>query len=242
MERYLAFDIETASLDFDSFSESQQEYLIRGAVSDEEIEQKKFMMGLSPFTAQVVCIGLQLMEGQGDEYEVKNETAFSTLPDYSGEEGKEIDLESGKRCLIYSERGLLEQFWKIVAKYSDATLISFNGRSFDIPFLMLRSALLKIRPSRNLMSGTKWNYPGHVDLIDELSFYNPSPYSASKRFNFDFYTRAFGLTSPKSKGVDGSMVTELFTAGDIATISDYCLRDINATWELFLVWKKYLKF
>jgi len=92
------------------------------------------------------------------------------------------------------------------------------------------------------MNGTKWNYPGHTDLIDELSFYNPSPYSASKRFNFDFYTRAFGITSPKSEGVDGSMVSELYKKGDIATISDYCLRDINATWELFLVWQKYLKF
>lgn len=242
MEKYIVFDIETASLDFDSFSESQKEYLIRGAVTDEEIEQKKFMLGLYPFTAQVVCIGLQLMEGHSGVYEIKNEAAFSTLPNYNDEEGKEIPLESGKQCLLYTERGLLEQFWKIITKYSDATLISFNGRSFDIPFLMLRSALLQIRPSRNLMNGTKWNYPGHIDLIDELSFYNPSPYSASKRFNFDFYTRAFGITSPKSAGIDGSMVSELYNNGEIATISDYCLRDINATWELFLVWQKYLKF
>lgn len=242
MEKYIAFDIETAAMDIENFSESQQEYLLRGAETEEEIEQKKFNMGLYPFTAQVVCIGLQLMEGQGDEFEIKNEAAFSTLPDYNGVEGEQIELESGKQCLLYSERGLLEQFWKIVSKYSDATLISFNGRSFDIPFLMLRSAVLKIRPSRNLMSGTKWNYKGHIDLIDELSFYNPSPFTASKRFNFDFYTRAFGLTSPKSKGVDGSMVAELFKSGDIATISDYCLRDINATWELFLVWRKYLQF
>ncbi|TNE32717.1 3'-5' exonuclease [bacterium] len=242
MEKYIVFDIETASLDFDSFSESQQEYLIRGAVTDEEIEQKKFMLGLYPFTAQVVCIGLQLMEGYNGKYEIKNEAAFSTLPDYNDEEGKEIKLESGKQCLLYTERGLLDQFWKIITKYNDATLISFNGRSFDVPFLMLRSALLQIRPSRNLMNGTKWNYPGHIDLIDELSFYNPSPYSASKRFNFDFYTRAFGITSPKSAGIDGSMVSELYNNGEIATISDYCLRDINATWELFLVWQKYLKF
>lgn len=242
MEKYIVFDIETASLDFDSFSESQQEYLIRGAVTDEEIEQKKFMLGLYPFTAQVVCIGLQLMEGHNGKYEIKNEAAFSTLPDYNDEEGKEIKLESGKQCLLYTERGLLDQFWKIITKYNDATLISFNGRSFDVPFLMLRSALLQIRPSRNLMNGTKWNYPGHIDLIDELSFYNPSPYSASKRFNFDFYTRAFGITSPKSAGIDGSMVSELYNNGEIATISDYCLRDINATWELFLVWQKYLKF
>jgi hypothetical protein len=242
MEQYIAFDIETATIDFDQFSESQQEYILRGAETEEEKEQKKYLMGLSPFTAQVCCIGMQLMERDGDDYILKSEAALSTLPDYDGEEGKEITLESGKSCFLYTERGLLENFWKLLIKYNNATLISFNGRSFDVPFLMLRSSLLKIRPSKNLMNGTRWNYKGHIDLIDELSFYNPSPYSASKRFNFDFYTRAYGITSPKSEGVDGSMVSELYKKGDIETISDYCLRDINATWELFLIWQKYLKF
>lgn len=242
MEQYLVFDIETSSLEFESFSESQQEYLIRGAETEEEIEKKKFEMGLYPFTAEVVCIGLMLMEKDGENWRELNKKAFSTAPDIKSGELREIKLADGSDCQISDERTLLEDFWKILYKYKDASLISFNGRNFDAPFLMLRSALKKIRPSRNIMDGTKFNYSKHIDLIDELTFYNPSPYGASKRFNFDFYTKAFGLTSPKSEGVDGSMVAELYRKGEIEMISEYCLRDITATWELFLIWKDYLSF
>jgi predicted PolB exonuclease-like 3'-5' exonuclease len=82
----------------------------------------------------------------------------------------------------------------------------------------------------------------HTDLIDELCFYSPSSYGATKRFNFDFYTRAFGIPSPKGEGIDGSKVSEFFAAGRIAEISEYCLRDVTATWELYKKWIEYLKF
>ena len=150
-EQYLVFDIETAVIDFESFSESQQEYILRGAETDEEIEQKKFQMGLTPFTAKVVCIGLQLMEkdDEGNWIEI-SKAAFSTSPEFEdSEEEKEIELESGHKCFLSNERKLLEQFWKILHKYNSASLVSFNGRNFDAPFLMLRSAIHKIRPSRN---------------------------------------------------------------------------------------------
>ncbi len=242
-QQYLIFDIETAPLDFESLSESQQEYILRNTNTDEEIQNKKFEMALTPITAQVVCIGTQMMQSTDEGgWEVIGRAALSV--DNSFENGKKeaITLTTGDQCFITNEAKLLEDFWAILRKYDSAVLISFNGRSFDAPFLMLRSAIHRIKPSRNLMSGTKFNYPLHIDLIDELTFYNPSPYSASKRFNFDFYTRTFGIKSPKSEGVDGSMVGIMFNEGKIVEISEYCMRDINATWELFLIWYNYLKF
>lgn len=242
-EQYLVFDIETAPLDWDSLSDSQKEYLIRGAKTDEEIEKKKFEMGLSPMTAQVVCIGLQLMQSaEGGGWELIRRAAFSVGETSDDSAYKIEQLAGGDQCFISSEKKVIEDFWAILNKYSKATLVSFNGRNFDAPFLMLRSALLRIKPSRNLMTGTKFNYQQHTDLIDELCFYNPSQYGATRRFNFDFYTRAFGISSPKSEGVDGSMVGDMFAQGKIKEISEYCLRDVSATWELFLIWYKYLKF
>ena len=129
-----------------------------------------------------------------------------------------------------------------MTKYRDSTLISFNGRGFDAPFLMHRSAIHKIRPSRNLMDGTKFNYSRHIDLLDELTFFSPSSSGPTRRFNFDFYARAFGIHSPKSDGVDGSKVSDLFAEGKIVDISEYCLRDVVATWELFVFWNQYLNF
>lgn len=243
MELYLAFDIETVPLPWDSFSESQQEYIIRRAETEEEIQKKKDELGLSPITAKIVCIGLQLMEKTGEhEYKLRQRSCFSV--DEKLEDGVRIEkkLATGDSCFLSNETKMLEDFWGILKKYNPLHLISFNGRNFDAPFLMLRSALLGIRPSRDLMQGTKFNYSYHTDLIDELTFYNPTTYGATRRYNFDFYTRAFGIKSPKSEGIDGSKVPEYFHSGRILEISEYCLRDVIATWELYVKWLKMLKF
>lgn len=243
--KYLAFDIETVPIQWDYFSESQQEYILRRAETEEDIEKRKNEMALSPLTAKVVCIGLQLMfkNDNDNNYILKQKASLSLDESLSDGEEKKDELSTGDPCYFYNEKTLLEKFWGLLQKYYPVHLISFNGRNFDAPFLMLRSALLNVRPSKNLMSGTKFNYPQHTDLIDELTFYNPSfNYGATKRFNFDFYTRAFGLTSPKSAGINGMEVPIFFADGKIKEISEYCLRDVTATWDLFLIWKKYLKF
>lgn len=243
-QHYLVFDIETAPLPLDSFSESQQEYITRGAESDEEREKKLSFMALSPMTAQVVCIGLQLMElDENSNFKLINRKAFSVDKDLTGNSvQKESILSTGDKLVLATEYTVLEDFWKILKKYHPVHLISFNGRTFDAPFIMLRSAILSIRPFRNLMEGTKFNYPLHTDLIDELTFYIPATNGATKRFNFDFYTRCFGIKSPKSEGVDGSMVADYYNNGRISEISEYCLRDVSATWELYLKWKEFLSF
>lgn len=244
MNNYLVFDIETASLEFETLSDSQQEYLLRGATTDDEIIRKKYEMGLSPFTARIVCIGLMRIDNyipDQDDYLI-TKIALSTDLNLDDGEKKEIEMNTKDICILTNEKGVLNNFWSIINKYPNHTLVSFNGRNFDAPFIMLRSALNEIRPSKNLMEGTKFNYKGHIDLIDELTYYNPSQLGATRRFNFDYYSQAFGLKSPKSEGVDGSMVTDLFRQGKIIDISEYCVRDISATWELFKKWHKYLHF
>ncbi len=256
--QYIVFDIETSPLPFDSFSESQQEYLLRYAKDDEEVERKKAEMGLSPLTAQVVCIGMARISWDNSSGKYKSESKIVLCSSPTDEEtiqSDEMNLfekSKGRKYKVYKqentnyylsdEKWVINEFWSKLAKYPDATLISFNGRNFDAPFLMLRSALLGVRPSRNLMEGTRFNYSRHVDLLDELTFYNGSSYGATRRFNFDFYARAFGLTSPKAEGIDGSKVSEYFHSGKIYSIAKYCMRDVAATFELFKIWNKYLNF
>ncbi len=246
---YLAFDIETIPVSWDTLSESQQEYLLRRTETEEQAEQAKKEMALSPLTAHVVCIGLQMVkEVENGEYSILTRKAFSFDSSIPEGESKDIELSTGDVCTLCSEKEMLSKFWGIFEKrdkegnykYRNVHLLSFNGRNFDAPFLMLRSAILGIRPSRDLMSGTKYNYKLHTDLIDELTFYSPSSYGATKRYNFDFYARAFGLQSPKAEGIDGSKVSEFFHEGRIAEITEYCLRDVDTTWKLFEIWKKLL--
>lgn len=241
-QQYLVFDIETNAVEYESLSESQQEYLLRGAESEEEVEQKKFQMALSPLTSEVVCIGLQLMQFEDDEWQTIQIAAFSTKPGLESQELESIELADGNKCFVASETKILQDFWSILRKYNAAVLVSFNGRGFDAPYLMIRSAMHRIRPSRNLMSGTKFNYPQHIDLADELTFFSPAKIGATRRYNFDFFARAFGVTSPKAEGVDGSIVGELYKQEKIEEIAEYCLRDVSATWELFNIWNNYLRF
>jgi len=242
---FLAFDIETVPLAWDSLSESQQEYIVRGSTNEDEEAKKKNEMALSPLTAQIVCIGFQFIsKDENGIYLTKKKGAYAVDNHFEGDTPSVHILSDGSECKLMSEAMMLQRFWSIFRNeiYKNSHLVSFNGRNFDAPFIMLRSALLGIKPARNLMSGTKFNYSLHTDLLDELTFYSPSSYGATRRFNFDFYTRAFGLTSPKSAGVDGSKVNDYFQNGKILEIAEYCLRDVSATWELYLKWEQTLKF
>jgi predicted PolB exonuclease-like 3'-5' exonuclease len=141
---------------------------------------------------------------------------------------------------------MLQHFWTYLQQQQEQSrlhFVTFNGRGFDMPFLMLRSAALRVRPSVNLMSGTRFNYrDNHTDLLDELTFFAPQQNGATRRFNLDFYTKSFGISSPKSEGVDGSKVAKMYEAREYVAIAEYCMRDIEATWELYRFWRELLKY
>jgi len=240
--QYLVFDLETVGFPLKEFHDSQQEYLLRGALTDEEQQKKISEFALSPLTGKIVCIGMQMMQQVEGVWNAKK-VAYC-LDETVTEDGahSSIELSTGDACHLSNEKTMLENFWKLLAVNRTVTLVSFNGRNFDAPWLMLRSAVLGIRPTRNLMDGTRFNYSNHIDLIDKLTFFSGSSSGATRRFNFDFFARAFGVTSPKSAGVDGSKVGELYNQGEINTIAEYCLRDVTATWDLFLKWDEFLRF
>lgn len=247
------FDIETAPLTIDLFSESQIEYLLRNTEDNPEKKEKVLKdMAFSPLTAKIVCIGIAKACPDDDgELKIDKKIVLCNKPETDSDELRLFQTLEGKNYAIYEdsdgvvyylsdEKWMLERFWeKAKPQY---TLVSFNGRDFDAPFLMLRSALLGVRPRRNLMDGTRYNYSGHIDLLDELTFYSKSIHGATRRFNFDFYARAFGIVSPKSEGIDGRKVPEEYEKGNIYSIAKYCMRDVLATFELFKVWNKYLNF
>jgi predicted PolB exonuclease-like 3'-5' exonuclease len=133
-----------------------------------------------------------------------------------------------------TEQEILGHFWETVKKYTQ--FITFNGRGFDCPFLMLRSMLLDIKPSRNLVP-YRYSTNESCDLMDQLSFYG-----AFRKFNLDFYCKGVGIKSPKSEGVTGLDVAPLFAEGRFREIAEYCLRDVRATAELYERWHRFLFF
>jgi len=224
----LIIDIETVGYEFENLDESQREYILRYAEKEknedlktEKIDEAIRYLNLYPFTANVCAIGLL------------NTDTGNSLVLYEGKEGEEWTGEE-KRIFYKSlpEEKIISTFWDY-AKKADK-VISFNGRNFDIPFLMLRSAILKIKPTRNFM-GNRYSDKTHIDLLEKFTFQG-----ITKKFNLDFYCRSFGIESPKSKGVTGMDINELYRAGRTKDIAVYCGEDIAATYELYNIWNEYL--
>src|SRR3989338_1142829 len=128
---------------------------------------------------------------------------------------------------------MLGHFWDGAKQYTE--FVSFNGRGFDVPFLVVRSAIHKIRPSKDLMSNRYLSLQrgaAHIDLQDQLSFYG----AVRRRESLHMFARAFGIASPKVEGVTGDDVAALYRAGEVETIARYNARDLRATAELYEVW------
>ncbi len=133
----LVFDIETVGYNFESLEESQQEFILRYSEKETRQEEREKLkleairyLSLYPLTAKVVSIGMLNTETQ------------NTLVLFEGTEVKEWQSEeTGIRYCSHTEEEMLIKFWEYVKKAE--AVITFNGRSFDIPFLMLRSAIHK---------------------------------------------------------------------------------------------------
>jgi hypothetical protein len=232
----LVFDIETSALPLESFDDAQQEYLFRdaGKLADEsarktrqaEIQQQ---LNLWPLTARVVCIAMLNAES------CRGQVLF--IADHFESEGDEAGAVEFVPCV--DEPELLTAFWDVAKHYE--SIITFNGRAFDVPFVYLRSALQRVPISRKDWLGYRYQTEPHCDLAEQLTFYGVSGREgASRRFNLDFYCKAFGIDSPKSHGVTGLDVGRLLAAGRYREIADYCLRDVEATVRLYQIWKERL--
>jgi len=233
----LVFDIETSALPIDRFDEAQQEYLFRecGKLADEAAKQTRRteimqQCSLWPFTSQVVCIAMLNADS------ARGQVLF-TAEDF--EEGPE-DPGPVEFVPCVDELELLTAFWDIAKHYE--TVVTFNGRGFDVPFMYLRSALLNVPISRKNWLGYRYQTDPHCDLAEQLTFYGVSGRDgAARRFNLDFYCKAFGIESPKSHGVTGSDVTTMLAEGRFREIAEYCLRDVKATVSLYQIWKTRLE-
>lgn len=232
----LIFDIETIGADYDSLDEMTKKQLTYWAEKEAEDEEDltakitdiKERLSFSPLTGQIVVIGVM-------DQEKEKGVIYYQSPDSDLKEITENNF-TFKPC---TEKEMLENFWQGAKNYSQ--FVSFNGRGFDAPYLIIRSAINKIKPSVNLMA---YRYiesqkmgPIHIDLFDQLSFYG----AVRRKSSLHLYCQAFGIKSPKTEGVTGDNLGELFKAKEYLRIAKYNLGDLIATAELYDYWEKYVK-
>ena len=201
----LVIDIETVGLGIEDIPPRALEILFRNLAhpeaSEEEIEARKKEMvdrfGLDPTTGRIVCIGL-------------------------------LDAESETKEAYYGtdESVLLTSFWEYLDRTVPELFVTFNGKSFDFPYINIRSAILEIPPSRPLPVRRYTKSP-HFDVREVLA-----GNERHRRGTLDYFCAVFGIPSPKTE-LDGSQIGQAFEEGRHEEISRYCLADCQATARLY---------
>ncbi|HEY1600763.1 MAG TPA: 3'-5' exonuclease [Pirellulales bacterium] len=131
---------------------------------------------------------------------------------------------------------MTEHFWRGWEKHGRPTLVSFNGRTFDIPLLELAAFRYGISVPGwfNLTAKSfeqprnRFNLDAHIDLQELLTNFG------SSRFTGGLNLAANLLGKPGKMDVEGHMVQDLFDAGKVAEIHDYCRCDVLDTYFVFL--------
>ena len=211
----VVLDIETAGQPWESLDDAQRTYLERNARSEEERLRMPESMSLWPLTGKIIVVAM--LNPDTDRGRIW----------YEKTDGRLEEQSTDRRFTFVGdeEAVFLAEFWKAMRRFH--RFVTFNGRGFDGPFLMLRSAALGLTVTRNLV-GYRYALRPHTDLLEALSFFG-----ASRKWNLDFACKAFGVASPKEQGMDGFSVGPFYRAGRLREIANYCRRDVEATAGLY---------
>jgi predicted PolB exonuclease-like 3'-5' exonuclease len=137
---------------------------------------------------------------------------------------------------LFRPHVITENFWRGWEKYRRPTLVSFNGRGFDLPLLELAAFRYGVSAPGWFQAGGKtfeqprsrYNTTAHIDLCELLTNFG------STRFHGGLNLAANILGKPGKMDVQGDMVQDMYDAGRLAEINDYCRCDVLDTYFVFL--------
>lgn len=234
----LAFDIETHAPNLAELREENPviaDYLkgraMRNAAedlgmedaTDQDVEQR--LCVFPPF-AQVSAIGLwRVGESTGGAI-VVNGMWSGNANQWSQDTVKaEFDESVEFRYFGGSEAEVLTEFWRVVA--NSGQLVTYNGRGFDAPVIILRSLQLGVEIQRDLMP-YRYGFQDHCDLQEALTFWRSC--TAAK---LDYWCHAFGVPSPKSGKVRSEQAQLAWAHGEVDLLAELAVADAKATAALY---------
>ncbi len=216
-------DVETIPLSEDRLSQEELSYILKSADTEEQKEEIKRRMSLWAFTAHIVSLGMLAYEDKVAYIMYLADGGEQEEEDIEGIKVKFLPIPIGKD-IERAERALLQIFWKYI---KDAKrVVSFNGRGFDAHLLMLKSFILGVEVSRNLM-GNRYDYNNHLDLLELISFHG-----AGRLYTLDFICRRLGINTPK-RIMNGEEVKEKFEEGRFKEIALYNFYDVFAAAKIY---------
>ena len=134
----------------------------------------------------------------------------------------------------FNESELLSRFWQMFEGCQ--TLVTFNGRSFDLPVLELRALKYGLSlpryfatgQGRSTYRGKRYSDSYHIDICDFLSNFG----AVYRRGSLDAIAKLAGL--PGKYTIAGKDVEYLFRQGRLKEINQYCMTDSLQTYFLFV--------
>ncbi len=127
----------------------------------------------------------------------------------------------------YRTPEIVRLFWMGVARYR-AKLVTFNGRGFDLPLMELAAFRYGCQAA-DYFHRSRDRYRGNqIDLFDWMSNFGAC------RLQGGLNLLAKLLGKPGKMGVAGDQVYEMYRAGRIREINDYCMCDTLDTYFVFL--------
>lgn len=174
-----------------------------------------------------------------EDFENPNDTVLSDLNmlqatnPYFGEivcigVHRDNGFKSGSKAYIGKEFDILTNFWELLKDFK-GSYISFNGLDFDVPYIIKRSMYHNILPTnKNFLNLRRYYYFPHFDIKAMLG--NWDKYSGG---SLKLACNFLDIASPKEGEVKAENVYSAYKDGHIQKIADYCLRDVEATYQLY---------
>ena len=119
------------------------------------------------------------------------------------------------------EKHLVEQVWRMLGRHTP--VIGYGLSFFDIPVLLARSMILGVHPTR-FLDRRKYGSRDILDLCKSL-------FEDQRAFGLGKVCKSLGILSALPD-VDGSHVYEMWKAGNVQGIRDYCEDDVKLTQKL----------
>ena len=134
-----------------------------------------------------------------------------------------------------TEQDILTTFWETIE--SESEFISFNGLSFDVPWIIIKSAIyqIPIRKGHPFTNRRRYYTKPHFDLAEWSSDWRPQ-----FRVSLKGLCEMLGIDSPKEGVVRADSVEKFYLEGKIKEIAEYCMRDVLATHQGYKKWIGYV--
>ncbi|MGU3340783.1 3'-5' exonuclease [Methylobacterium mesophilicum] len=135
----------------------------------------------------------------------------------------------------WDEAHLLDAFWRFFAR-GRYRVVTWNGRSFDMPTILARSMMHGIAAPAWFRRGTRWEgyrhryaLDWHTDLMDAMS-----EHGGAARLTLEEAAALLGL--PGKLGEHGAEVAAMVKAGEMDRVRAYCETDCLNLFALYLRW------